>query len=83
MKLYTKGGDKGQTSLIGGQRVAKNDMSEGYVMPEDFTPCIVIYEYEDVCVCVSFTQIGEGVVSAAAQFAAPEITELLSLPFEE
>lgn len=58
-------------------------LAEGYVMPENFTPCIVVYEYEGVCVCVSFTQIGEGVVSAAAQFAAPEITELLSMPFEE
>ena len=58
-------------------------LSEGYVMPEDFSPCVVVYEYEGVCVSVSFSQIGEGVVSAAAQFAAPEITELLSLPFEE
>jgi len=26
MKLYTKTGDKGQTGLIGGTRVAKNDV---------------------------------------------------------
>lgn len=58
-------------------------LSEGYLMPEGFAPCMVIYEYEDVCVSVSFTQIGEGVVSATAQFTAPEIIDLLTGTYEE
>lgn len=53
-------------------------MTEGYVMPEQFAPCMIVYEYEGVCVCVSFVRLGEEVVSATAQFCAPEITELLA-----
>ena len=38
MKLYTKGGDKGTTSLIGGQRVAKNDIRvEAYGTVDELT----------------------------------------------
>ena len=58
-------------------------VTEGYIMPEDFSPCIVVYEYESICASVSFSRIGEGVVLATAQFAAPEIAELLSMPIEE
>jgi len=53
-------------------------LTEGYVMPDAFVPCIVLYEYEGICVSVSFTQLGEGVVSAAAQFCAPGLVEMLS-----
>ena len=50
---------------------------EGYVMPEGFKPCIVIYEYEGICVSVSFAEIGEGVVMATAEFCAPEVVDML------
>lgn len=52
-------------------------LSEGYVMPEDFGACIVLYEYEGISVCVSFAETGEGVVLATAQFCTPRIAELL------
>lgn len=58
-------------------------LSEGYIMPEGFRPCIVLYEYENICVSVSFTQIGEQVVSATAQFASPQIISLLTGTYEE
>ena len=48
-------------------------LTEGYVMPEGFSPCIILYEYEEICAAVSFVQIGEGVVLATAQFAAPDL----------
>ena len=53
-------------------------LGEGYIMPENFSPCIVLYEYEGICVSVSFAEIGEGVVSATAQFVSPRIAELLT-----
>lgn len=52
-------------------------LGEGYIMPEGFKPCIILYEYENICVSVSFTQIGEGVVSGSIQFASPQIIQLL------
>lgn len=52
-------------------------LNEGYIMPEGFRPCIILYEYENICVSVSFTQIGEQVVSATVQFASPQIIQLL------
>lgn len=53
-------------------------LSEGYVMPENFEPCIIVYEYEGICVCVSFVETGEGVIGATVQFASPQIAELLT-----
>lgn len=58
-------------------------VTEGYLMPEGFTPCIVLFEYDGICVSVSFSRIGEGVVLGTAQFASPQIKELLTPPFEE
>ena len=44
MKLYTKGGDKRKTSLIGGQRVAKNDIRvEAYGTVDELTAHIALF----------------------------------------
>lgn len=51
--------------------------SEGYIMPEGFEPCMVIYEYDGICACVNFFQIGEDVIMAAAQVCTNDLTMLL------
>ena len=44
MKLYTKGGDNGRTSLIGGERVAKNDARvEAYGTVDELTAHIALF----------------------------------------
>ena len=73
-------------STIGVNFLAASSMcilSEGYIMPEGFAPCIVVYEYNEVCLSVSFAQIGEDVVLATAQFAAPDLIALLTGSYEE
>ena len=41
VKIYTKGGDKGQTSLLGGQRVSKNDHRiEAYGTIDELNSCL-------------------------------------------
>ena len=43
MKIYTKGGDKGKTSLLGGTRVAKyNDRIEAYGTTDELNSCIAL-----------------------------------------
>ena len=43
MKLYTKGGDKGRTSLIGGERVAKTDERvEAYGSVDELTAFVAL-----------------------------------------
>jgi len=51
--------------------------SEGYIMPEGFEPCMVIYEYDGICACVNFFKIGEGVVMATAQMCTKDVTMFL------
>ncbi|MDE7374820.1 MAG: ATP:cob(I)alamin adenosyltransferase, partial [Odoribacter sp.] len=41
MKIYTKTGDKGMTSLIGGKRVPKNSMRlEAYGTIDELNSCL-------------------------------------------
>ena len=75
MLVSTFNGQYGGSAFLAASSMCT--LSEGYIMPENFKPCIVVYEYEGICLCVSFAQIGEGVVMATAQFAVPEIAELL------
>lgn len=43
MKLYTKGGDKGQTSLVGGSRVSKCDLRvEAYGTVDELTAFVAL-----------------------------------------
>ena len=43
MKIYTKGGDKGRTSLIGGERVPKYDLRvEAYGSVDELTAYIAL-----------------------------------------
>jgi cob(I)alamin adenosyltransferase len=43
MKIYTKGGDKGKTSLLGGTRVAKySDRIEAYGSTDELNSCIAL-----------------------------------------
>ena len=51
--------------------------SEGFIMPEGFEPCVVVYEYDGICVGVTFTQIGEGVVMGNAQICTDDVIMLL------
>lgn len=47
MKIYTKTGDKGETSLIGGNRVAKSDLRiESYGTVDELNSCLgLVVEY--------------------------------------
>jgi len=58
-------------------------IAKGYVEPEEFEPCVVVYEYEDIAVAVSFGKIGEGVVTSGARFCPTEICDLLTTDEEE
>ena len=43
MKIYTKTGDRGMTSLVGGQRVAKNSARlESYGTVDELNSCLGI-----------------------------------------
>ena len=53
------------------------NISEGFIMPEGFEPCMVVYEYDGICACVNFFKIGEGVVMATAQMCTKDVTMFL------
>ena len=50
MKIYTKGGDKGHTSLIGGERVPKYDCRvEAYGTVDELTAFAALLAFEYKC----------------------------------
>ena len=51
---------------------------EGYVRPDGFEPCNLIYDYGAFCVVISFVEYGENVVMANGCICVPEITEELT-----
>jgi len=67
-------GQQGSTHLAASTLLT---LTESYVMPEGFEPMILLYEYDTICVGVAFYEGGEGVVTATAQFVAPEVKNYL------
>ena len=60
MKLYTKGGDKGKTSLIGGQRVSKTDIRvEAYGTVDELTAHIALFADR---LCIKCCEIAELII---------------------
>ena len=60
MKLYTKGGDKGRTSLIGGERVSKTDPRvEAYGTVDELTAHIALFADRLAIRCA---EVSEGII---------------------
>lgn len=58
MKLYTKGGDKGRTSLIGGERVSKTDPRvEAYGTVDELTAHIALLADRLAARCPEHSQV--------------------------
>lgn len=73
MKIYTKGGDHGETSLIGGRRVKKNDPKvEAYGNVDELIAIIAIIRasIEDKNFISLFREIQSNLMQVAAHFAA-------------
>lgn len=52
--------------------------SESYLMPDDFAPCALYLDYgegQEAAVLVTFTQSGEGIVTASASFVRAGVLE--------
>ncbi len=54
-------------------------LSEGYIMPEGFKPCLIIYEYENFCVCVNFAESGEETIQASVHICTDQLAEMLNV----
>lgn len=79
MKIYTKGGDKGRTSLVGGARIAKSDPRiEAYGTLDELTAQLG-YFYDmylsQTVYAPQMAQIVSRVMDAAAVLATPEGVE--------
>ncbi len=86
MKRFSRGLGNTLITTLNGQQgtifLAASSMatfSEGYIMPEDFKPCIIIYEYEDFCVCVNFSESGEETIQASVHICTDQLVEMLNV----
>ena len=87
MKIYTKRGDSGQTSLVGGQRVSKaSDRVNAYGDTDELISYIGLIRCKDLDFDKELRHIQEDLMLAAAHIASegePEKLKLKPFPAEE
>lgn len=82
MKLYTKTGDKGQTGLIGGTRVPKNDIRlEAYGTVDELNSFIgLLTTYEISSMDLTFLRLIQNNLFTVGSFLATDLTKVTLKP---